>query len=392
MRVVQSVSGKFHHFHLARQLHRREMLTAIFSSYPRVKLRQEQLPADKVHTFPGVHLLHLAGMRYRSAWPGAVRQLARLDAVSFDAHVARHLPPCDVFVGISGSGLATGRAAQKRGGRYICDRGSSHIRYQYQTLQDECRRWGQEFDRFDPRNLAQEEAEYAASDAITVPSHFVRRTFVDMGVPGDKVHVVPYGADLQRFSKVAEPAGDTFDVLFVGQVSFRKGIPYLLQAFEKLAHPRKTLTLVGAVLPEIERFLVGKPWENVTFAGSQPHGRLKELMSRSHVMVLPSVEEGFGLVLGEAMACGCPIISSFNTGAEDLFTDGVEGFIVPPRDAAAITARLEQLAQQPELRAQMSAAALRRVAVLGGWDAYGANYVRCLESLVGEELPLLKAA
>jgi starch synthase len=383
MQVVQSVCGKFHHFHLARQLHRRELLTAIFSSYPRVKLRGEQLPPELIRTFPYVHLAALAGSRYQEKYPEAVQQLARWDRLTFDAHVARHLPECDVFVGISGTGLRTGTLAQSRGARYVCDRGSSHIRWQDQALRDAFQRWGQDYAGIDPQNIAQEEAEYAVADAITVPSHFVRRTFLEKGVPAEKVHVIPYGADLRRFSPVAAPSADSFDVLFVGQVSFRKGVPYLLDAFEKLTHPRKTLTLVGAVLPEIACFLQGKPLENVTFAGIQPNDRLKEIMSRSHVMVLPSLEEGLALVQGEAMACGCPVIATENAGAEDLFETDVEGFIIPPGDAAAITDRLERLAQDPALRARMSAAALQRVTNLGGWDTYGANYVRCLEAVLG---------
>ena len=67
-------------------------------------------------------------------------------------------------------------------------------------------------------------------------------------------------------------------------------------------------------------------------------------MSSSHVLVLPSVEEGLALVQAQAMACGCPLISSTNTGGEDLFSDGVEGFLVPIRSPEAIAERLQQLA------------------------------------------------
>ena len=217
-----------------------------------------------------------------------------------------------------------------------------------------------------------------------MPSEFARRTYIEMGVPADKIKKVPYGSDLSRFAKVAEPATDSFDVLFAGQISFRKGIPYLLDAFAKFRHPKKTLTVVGSVLPEIARYLQGKSFDRVEFIGAQPQPRLKELMSRSHVMVLPSVEEGLALVQGEAMACGCPLISSENTGAEDLFDDGREGFIVPIRDPASITDRLERLAQDPGLRDAMSARALGRVARIGGWDTYGRDYVAVLEALTAD--------
>jgi alpha-maltose-1-phosphate synthase len=107
-------------------------------------------------------------------------------------------------------------------------------------------------------------------------------------------------------------------------------------------------------------------------------------MRLSHVLVLPSVEEGLGLVQSQAMATGCPVIASAATGAEDLFTDGVEGFIVPNRDPAALADRLQQLADDPILQKQMSAAALARVKLLGGWDHYGDQWDTLLHTLTGQ--------
>ncbi len=381
MKIVQSVSGKFHHFHLARQLQRRDMLAAIFSSYPRQKLREEGISAELLKTFPAVHLLSLANMRHGWKHRKALEQIAHWDRTTFDRHVARNLPECDVFVGLSGSALVSGRTAKQRGAEYLCDRGSSHIRFADRILREEFQRWGQEFAGIDPRNMASEEQEYEEADLITVPSEFVLRSFIEMGVPAHKMRKVPYGADLSRFSKVADPDPERFDVLFVGQVSFRKGVPYLLEAFEGLRHPRKKLTIVGGILPEMTLFLQGKTLTDVDFVGPLPNTRLKEVMSHSHVLVLPSLEEGLAMVQGEAMACGCPVIASENTGAEDLFEDGQQGFILPTRDPGSLTEHLEMLTQNPSLRAQMSEKCLQRVAEIGGWDLYGQQYVSVLESL-----------
>ena len=282
------------------------MLAGIFSSYPSWKLRDQQIPMELVHTFPYLHMTQFAAMKYGLGSSALGLELSWWLALTLDGYVASRLPECDAFVGISGSGLKTGRLAQQRGGRYICDRGSSHIRWADRMLTEEFARWGQQFEGVYSKHITREEQEYAQADAITVPSEFARRTYIEMGVPAGKIKKVPYGSDLSRFAPVAHPEGDSFDILFVGQVSFRKGIPYLLDAFAKLRHPKKTLTIVGGVLPEIERYLQGKSLENVDFVGAQPQPRLKELMSRSHVMVLPSVEEGLALVQGEAMACGCP--------------------------------------------------------------------------------------
>jgi glycosyltransferase involved in cell wall biosynthesis len=87
------------------------------------------------------------------------------------------------------------------------------------------------------------------------------------------------------------------------------------------------------------------------------------------------------LVQAEAMACGCPVIGSTNSGAEDLYTDGVEGFIVPIRDARAIEERMQLLADKPELQREMGAAALRRVRSIGGWAEYGDRWEELLLQL-----------
>src|SRR5262245_17664877 len=127
MKVVQTVFARFHHFDLARQLHRQGMLEAIFTGYPRWKLNNEGLPQDKIHTFPWLQTFLMCKWRYGLVNPRFDREIAWWAAQALDAHVASHLPQCDVFIGISGSGLKTSRKVRRRGGRYICDRGSSHV-------------------------------------------------------------------------------------------------------------------------------------------------------------------------------------------------------------------------------------------------------------------------
>lgn len=357
------------------------MLEAIFTGYPRWKLRNENLPPEKIRTFPWLQTLLMGKARYGLMNSWLDRELNWLMAQTLDAHVANHLPKCDVFIGISGSGLRTSRQVKARGGHYICDRGSSHIRYAEQILNEEFKRWGQEFPGIDSRSVAKEEDEYAAADVITLPSGFCVRSFVQMGVPARKLRKIPYGVELSRFKKVADPPADRFEVLFVGQVSLRKGVPYLLEAFQRLKHSRKRLRVVGAMQNEMRAFLRERRFEDVEWLGPVPQPQLVPIMSSSHVMVLPSIEDGLGLVLGQAMACGCPVICSTNTGGEELLNDGREGFVVPIRDARAITARLEQLCQDFSLRDQMSEAARRRVGQIGGWDEYGREYGKLCREL-----------
>jgi len=90
------------------------------------------------------------------------------------------------------------------------------------------------------------------------------------------------------------------------------------------------------------------------------------------------------LVLGQAMACGCPVLATTATGAEDLFTDGVEGFIVPDRDVDALAERTQQVADDPQVQQKLRAAGLLRVKQLGGWDQYGDMWDSLLHTLTGQ--------
>jgi glycosyltransferase involved in cell wall biosynthesis len=105
--------------------------------------------------------------------------------------------------------------------------------------------------------------------------------------------------------------------------------------------------------------------------GHVPQPELKRLMSESHCLVLPSVEEGLALVQAQAMACGCPVVASNHTGSEDLLVHGEHGFITPVRDAQRLTECLQQLADDEPLRASMGRRALAHVQSAGGWRAYG---------------------
>ena len=124
------------------------------------------------------------------------------------------------------------------------------------------------------------------------------------------------------------------------------------------------------------------PNASVEWLGAVPQSDLITLMSKSHMLVLPSIEEGLALVQAQAMACGCPVIASHNTGSEDLYTDGVEGFIVPIRNAAALADRMQRIADDPGMHQRMREAALNRVRHLGGWSEYGAKWEKTLLELL----------
>ena len=381
MKVALSAPGTFHTFDLARELYARDALAGVLTTFPRFKLRGEGLPQELIHCFPLIHGAYRAFPWKHRLGPELERRWLRLDASTFAAYVGRKLPQCDVYVGLSGSSLAGGRRAHGMGASYICDRGSSHIRVQDRIEREEAQIWGMPAGGIDPYVIETEEAEYAAADRITVPSGFAYRTFLDQGVAPEKLRKLPYGVNLARFEPDGAPAEGRFDILFAGYFGLRKGVQYLVQAFERLQHPAKSLTFAGLISNETLDMLRQRGlWpEGARAIGPVPQTQLKTLMSRSHVLALPSVEDGFGLVLNQAMACGCPVIGTENTGAPDLVEDGADGFIVPIRDVDALAERLQFMADHPIERAAMGARALAKAQGFGGWSAYGANAMAIYE-------------
>ncbi len=375
MRIALSTPGKFHTFDLARELHSRGALAAIFTGYPSFKLKNENVPQEMIRTFPWLQSSYMAFPWKQHLPHSVIRQWEHLTAITFGNWVAKSLPECDLYVGLSGSSLPAGKSAHQQGVAYVCDRGSAHIRVQDCLLREEHALWSMPFAGIDPRTIAREEAEYAEADMITVPSIFAYRSFVKQGISAEKLRLLPYGVNVSRFQPVAAPGVERFDVLFVGAMSLQKGIQYLVQAYQKINHSNKSLTFVGAPSQELIQMLkIRNLWpEDAKVLGPVPQTELKNIMSRSHVLVLPSVQDGFGMVMAQAMACACPVIASRNTGGEDLFTDGNEGYIVPIRDVNALAERLQQLADKPEQRAAMGKRALARVQSLGGWHNYGEN-------------------
>ena len=366
MRVCVGCQGRFHLFDLARQMERLGNLDRLYTGYPRFKVKG--LPHQKVDTFPWLMSPYMALGRF-----GLNLALDRLKypiIASFDIWMANKVEDCDVVHCLSGTGLQTHqRARERHGALTVCDRGSTHILYQQNLLAEEFDRQGIRFRGTDKRLIERELAEYELCDLIFVPSETTYRSFIEHGVPARKLRKNPYGTELDVFRPL-EKTDNVFRVIYVGALTIRKGIAYLLEAVAELHLPNFEVWLIGPQAPET-RAITARFSEKFRYLGVVDRHELHRYYSQGSVFVMPSIEEGLALVQGQAMACGLPVIATTNTGAEDLLTDGVEGFIVPIRDPPAIREKLLRLYRDPDLREEMSRAALRRVRAMGGWNDYG---------------------
>lgn len=272
--------------------------------------------------------------------------------------------------------------AQDRGIAVVIDRGAAHIRYQNRVLDDAYRACGLDFPKIPEFVIERELFEYDAADKIFVPSTQAAGTFVSQGIPREKIAVVSLGVDAGTFHPVAGPT-DTGKprILFVGAVGVQKGTPQLLQSFAPL-HRDADLHLVGPVDPEFAGKLKHLPTDAVSLPGAVPKAQIGQAYADADIFCLPSVHEGFGMVVLEAMASGLPVVVSDQAGAADAVTHGEDGFVFPVNDEEALTEHLNALIGDPRLRREMGAAA-RKTARSGkwGWDGYIDRAVPVLQSL-----------
>jgi glycosyltransferase involved in cell wall biosynthesis len=222
--------------------------------------------------------------------------------------------------------------------------------------------------------------EIAAADRILVGSGFARDSFLAEGVPSDKLSVIPYGADLTHFQPATEREcrHDGLRLLFVGQIGQRKGISYLLRAYRAFRGPETELTLVGNPVGNPQPLAPYR--DDFTHIPHLPQSGLAGIYQRADVFVFPSLIEGLGLVVLEAMASGLPVITTPN-GPGEVVRDGVDGFVVPIRDVAAIVDKLEYLRTHPEERLRMGRNA-REWALNFTWMRYQTRILDLIRELL----------
>lgn len=206
-----------------------------------------------------------------------------------------------------------------------------------------------------------------------VASRFTAQTLIERGIPADKIRIVPYGVDHMTFARRATPpaAGQPFTVLYVGSLSQRKGVSYLLDAARLLKSQNLRVLLCGRGTVDARLIAAYSDIPVEVKIGLSRPALIRE-MQAADVFVLPSLAEGFAHVILEAMSCGLPVIATPHTCAPDVIEPGKHGFMVPLRDAEAIAERLAWgMGNRTELAAMGEAAATQ--ARLFTWERFRAG-------------------
>ena len=397
MNITLVVGGRWHAFDLARELERSGHLHKLITNYPRWFVRRWGIPANKIVSLPLtfwlVKLIYRLGgeaLMMRCQW-GVHRWFAK--------RAVRHLGGSDLIHGWSQWSEPSLRWAQQRQIPTVLERSSAQIEEQSRLLREEHNRLGLHWPETHRQIEAMELREYELCTAIAVPSLFVERSFLKRGFPDNRLYRNALGVDLSRFHAPTTPPPSPITiglkVIYAGSLSVRKGIPDLLEGFQRAKLQNAELTLVGGSTPELQGLVAGQG-PQVKCLGHRPQAELVQHYGRSHCFVMASIEEGMAMVQMQALACGLPLICTTNTGGEDLLRlqsqdpvlgpHGIQqfpaGFLIPIHRPEAIAWCLRQLTQSPDLWEQQRQAALALAQTNLSWEAYGQRSIDLYRQLL----------
>ncbi|MCU4802069.1 glycosyltransferase family 4 protein [Halobacteria archaeon HArc-gm2] len=227
---------------------------------------------------------------------------------------------------------------------------------------------------------------YAISDRVVSVSDYSANDLVERGVPAEKITTVYNGVDFENDGEAtADVSSDSeFDLLYVGPLTERKGIEYLIRSMPDILaeHPGANLHIVGGGDQEeyadlAERIGVA---ESVEFAGFVEEERLVSYYVSADVFILPSLLEGFGMVLAEAMCFGTPVVASDTSAIPEVVDDA--GLLVEPKDSTAIAENVCRILSDSELRNTLKERGVQRVKERFRWEGSATELIYMYSNLI----------
>ena len=368
-RILFSGMSSWYISHTARECDKLKCL----SGYWMGNKRPDGIPSEKYKRIWPYHLAMKAF--YHLPFTKLEERMRWINFPFYDAWISRQKLPegVNVVQAPMGSCEAIFKLALKSGQPIlkVFDAPNSHPFNLSKVWQDEC-------DKFCPGNripisgktFEKISREIDAADLVLCPSLFVRDTMVQYGVPYDKCFVSHFGVDTSIFKKRQSlPSHPRF--ITVGSLTVRKGQQYLFRAFQKVKNelPEAELICVGGVRDDFRREF--EKWDGTfTHRTGVSHQELAVLLAGCTAFVLPSLEEGFARVLSEAMACGLPIIASYESGATTVVNNGKEGIIIRPTDVDGIAEAMICMASNQVENISMGDAAHAAGAKSNTWADY----------------------
>lgn len=354
MTVLLSALSRYHVFDLALQLQGHGLLDGLFTAYPKYKLGRYDALRNRVISQPKFAVARKASLalerllgpslsarlheRVYSAW-----------ALSYANEVQRRESP--VVCGMSGYMLEVLQAAGVRSGRQVVvDHGSLHIEAERAAMVDVCGRYG--FNRFGDWQhdwmVRRMRAEFEQADRVVCCSVLAKETMIRYGVSASKIAVHRPGVSLSEFSRRAGRRwreSGRVRIVFAGAITPLKGVHTLLEAFQTLG-PDVELWMVGSlpVDPALSRLVeeAVRSTGRVKVIGAVPQAKLNDIYNECDLFVLPSLSDGWGMVVSQALACGLPVVVTDMTGAKEQVIAGQNGLVARSGCALDLAEKLAQ--------------------------------------------------
>jgi starch synthase len=384
MKITYTATNRAHHYPYAASLHRHGALNAFVSGFSRLSPRAA-LPeiGDAMKRHDMVQTLFVLSDRAKLP-AGVVTYLEESSHRVLDHASYKWAVESDVFIYYRLTGHRTTQRLRREGAKTLCvlEEVNTHVLFFHEVLREEYEKLG--LGKYPLREETQGRMleAYDQADYILCPSSFVARSFVAKGVAPEKLIMVNFGfkqPDTRTVELPERSSQEIFRLLYVGQLHYRKGLRYAIEAFGKLRHPRKEFVIVGPTTPITGLEGLSMP-KAVRFTGVLKGAELDQAYRSASVFVLPTLEDGSALVQGEAMAAGLPVVTTTHSGSDEFISDGIEGIVVPPADSRALVEAFEKLADSPSLRKQMGAHAQSAVEKIGDWDVAAGKLVTELAS------------
>lgn len=341
MKIAIAVHGRFHAFDVARELIQRGHEVSLFTNYPCWAVIPFGIPASAVRSF-WLHGL-LQRVTFRRFEAALHAWFGRWAASEIRKGV------WDVVICWSGIAEESFQALKESSAIKFLERGSSHIRTQADLLAQEQSRTGIHQECPSSWMISREEREYLLADTIVVPSSFAYNTFLGRGISGKKVRKNLLGVQTGAFRpepSVVESrcrrirSGQPLRVLYVGALSFRKGLWDLLAITRRLSGKNFQFRFLGPAGPEVQAYLA-ELRRIAEIIHQQPQRDLPNWYAWGDLFVLPTIEDGYAMVLDQALAGALPILATTNCAGPDLIQEGRTGWVLPIRQPDAFVERLQ---------------------------------------------------
>jgi glycosyltransferase involved in cell wall biosynthesis len=388
MKITIIVGGRFHAFDLACQLQKKKINFRLITSYPKFIVKKFHILIKNVDTIFIKEFLkrffdkvpYFNKILDYNYWINNFFSLRASSLVDYSN--------TNILIGWSGFSYYSFKKAKRFNCIKVLERGSSHILYQYKVLKEEYKRLNLTSYLPSKKTIETELKEYELADYICVPSEFARKTFIEKGFSKKKIIKTPYGVDIKNFSPDFKKdksfdINKKFTIISVGSISVRKGSIYLLRAFKELSLLNAELIFVGPIDNDLKVMLSKySSMKNIKFYNKRPQSKLKEFYNKADVFVLFSVEEGLSMVQIQAMACGLPVICTYNTGGSEIVDDGINGFVLPIRNLKLLKKKILLLYNSPDLLIKMKRKAYNKAKKFMSWDVYGKKMVTFYEKII----------